>query len=71
MRVSNIKGLKFVRKSDIQPELIESKSVISIKGDHEYEYRFAKDISQQKKESCNTIPMSRENNVFDFVGADS
>jgi hypothetical protein len=66
-RISN--GLKFIRKSELQHDLLESKSVISIKGEHEYTYRFANDISQ-KKESCNTIPQSRENNVFDFIAAD-
>lgn len=66
-RISN--GLKFIRKSELQHELLESKSVISIKGEHDYTYRFAKDISQMK-ESCNTIPQSRENNVFDFIAAD-
>jgi hypothetical protein len=42
---------------------LESKSVISIKGEHEYQYRFA-------KESCNTIPQKSEQNVFDFIAAD-
>lgn len=41
-RMSQINALKFVRKSDLKQDFLESKSVISIKGDKEYEFRFAK-----------------------------
>ena len=54
--MSQGRGLKFIRKSDLSQDFLERKSVISIKGEHEYEYRFAKN----PKESCKTIPQARE-----------
>lgn len=56
-RSSQLHGLKFIRKSDLNQDFLESKSVISIKGENDYEYRFAKN----NKESCKTIPQAREN----------
>lgn len=56
---SAINGLKFIRKSDLNPDFFENKSVISIKGEREYEYRFAK-----QKDSNNTVPMAKEG-IFD------
>jgi hypothetical protein len=56
-RSSQIDGIKFVRKSELQPEFFERKSVISIKGDKHYEFRFAKNpISQMGISLCQTMP---------------
>ena len=63
-RISNLQGLKFIRKSELQPEMLESKSVISIKGDKEFEYRFAK--NPQLTRENQTSPYLREDNKLGF-----
>lgn len=66
-RISQINSLKFVRKSDLKQDFLDSKSVISIKGDKEYEFRFAKNNSLTGNNYCNTMPPNRENEkVFEF-----
>lgn len=42
-------AIKFMRKSDLAPSLLENKSVISIKGERDFEYRFAKGALSQSE----------------------
>jgi len=66
-RTSQLTGnnLKFVRKSDLSQGFLDSKSIISIKGEKEYDFKFSKNPSSAGAKSqnlnfSNTVPPQRE-----------
>jgi hypothetical protein len=66
-RTSQLTGnnLKFVRKSDLSQGFLDSKSIISIKGEKEYDFKFSKNASSigaksQNLNFSNTVPPTRE-----------